>query len=409
MVYVLNKDEKPLMPTKRHGKVRRWLKEGKAVVIHRTPFTIQLTFETKEYIQDIVLGIDAGSKIIGISAVTEKEEVYSSETVLRTDVVELLSDRRECRRARRNRKTRYRKARFDNRRRKDGWLAPSIRHKIDSHLRLVRKVFEILPITSVVVEVASFDIQKINNPDIKSAGYQQGEQLDFWNVREYVLHMDGHICRHCSGKSGDRILDVHHIESRKTGGDAPNNLTTLCGTCHDLHHKDKIVLNAKRGRSFRDAAFMGIMRWAFYGKLKELYENVSLTFGYITKNTRIRNSLEKSHRTDARCITGNPGAKPLGYCFRQKFVRKSNRSLHKMKILKGGKRKTNKAERVVLGFRLYDKVLFNDRVCFVFGRRISGYFDLRLLNGEKISASANVKRIKLLEIGGTLLTERRKA
>ena len=191
--------------------------------------------------------------------------LFESDVELRNDIVNLLSIRRQNRRTRRNRKTRYRKPRFNNRRRKEGWLAPSVQNKADSHLTVIRKIHEILPITKVIVEVTSFDIQKIKNPMISGTEYQKGEQLDFWNVREYVLFRDGHICQCCKGKSKDEILNVHHIESRHTGGNAPNNLITLCETCHTGYHKGTVKLSKTihRGMSFKDAAFMGIMRWAF--------------------------------------------------------------------------------------------------------------------------------------------------
>ena len=204
---------------------------------------------------------------------------------MRNEIVDLLSTRRENRRTRRNRKTRYRKPRFDNRERGDGWLAPSVQNKVDTHLTVIRRVHEILPITKIIVEVAAFDIQKIKNPEIEGVEYQQGEQLGFWNVREYVLFRDGHTCQCCKGKSKDKILNVHHIESRKIGGDAPNNLITLCETCHKDYHEGTVQLpkTIKRGMAFRDATFMGIMRWAFYNQLKGMYPDVSLTYGYFTK------------------------------------------------------------------------------------------------------------------------------
>lgn len=108
MVYVISKNGQPLMPTCRHGKVRHLLKDGKAKVIKRCPFTIQLLYETTEFTQPVTLGIDAGSKHIGISATTENKELYAAEVGLRTDITKLLSARRELRRSRRNRKTRYR-------------------------------------------------------------------------------------------------------------------------------------------------------------------------------------------------------------------------------------------------------------------------------------------------------------
>lgn len=410
MVYVLNICMDPLMPCK-EAKARKLLKSGKAKIIKRNPFTIQLLFECENVTQDIVLGVDAGSKHIGLSATTDKKELYAAEVELRNDIVDLLSTRRENRRTRRNRKTRYRKPRFENRMRNAGWLAPSVQNKVDTHLTVVRRLHEILPITRIIVEVAAFDIQKIKNPDIDGTEYQQGEQLGFWNVREYVFFRDGHTCQCCKGKSKDKILNVHHIESRKTGGNAPNNLVTLCETCHKGYHEGKVKLskNINRGMSFRDAAFMVIMRWAFYNQLKKLYPNVSLTYGYLTKNARIRNELPKTHCVDARCISGHPLVEPLGYYFYQKKVRCHNRQIHKNTILKGGYRKRNQAPYTVKGFRLFDKVLYNNQECFIFGRRSSGYFDLRKLDGTKIHASASYRKLKLLETRKTMLCERRLA
>lgn len=247
-VYVKNKRGEPLMPCKPQ-KARMLLKEGKAKVVKRTPFTIQLTTATGETVQPITLGVDAGSKTIGLSATTETKELYAGEVLLRNDIVKLLATRRELRRARRNRKTRHRKAQFQNRRKGKGWLAPSVQHKIDTHLTVIKKLHQILHISRIVVETAQFDIQKIQNPEIQGEEYQQGEQMGFWNVREYVLWRDHHTCQHCKGKSKDPILNVHHIESRKTGGDAPNNLVTLCETCHKKYHKGEIDINIKRGKA----------------------------------------------------------------------------------------------------------------------------------------------------------------
>jgi len=391
MVYVVANDGQPLMPTERHGKVCRMLKSGMAKVVKKCPFTIQLQYESERNVQPVALGIDAGSKHVGVSATTKAKVLYESDVELRDDIVKLLATRRQLRRRRRSRKTRYRPARFDNRRRKEGWLAPSIRQKIESHLTVVANVCKILPVSQIIVETASFDIQKIKNPDIQGIEYQQGEQMDFWNIREYVLFRDGHTCQCCKGKSKDKVLNVHHIESRKTGGNAPNNLITLCETCHKGYHNGTVTLpkNIKRGMKFKDAAFMGIMRWTFYNTLKEQYEPdipVHYTYGYITKNTRINHNLLKGHCIDARCISGNPDAVSDGTYYYQKKVRCHNRQIHKQTILKGGIRKSNQAEYLVRGFRLFDKVRYQGREYFIFGRRKSGFFDIRTLSGEKISS-----------------------
>ena len=409
MVYVLNIEGKPLMPCK-EAKARKLLKENKAKIYKKEPFTIQLLFMCENQTQDITLGVDAGSKHIGLSATTKEKELYAADIELRNDIVDLLSTRRQNRRTRRNR-LRYRKPRFNNRvhSKKNGWLAPSVKQKIQTHFKVVEDIHKLLPITKIVVETASFDIQKIKNPEIHNEEYQQGEQLEFWNVREYVLFRDNHTCQCCKGKSKDKVLNVHHIESRKTGGNAPNNLITLCETCHKGYHNGTVELpkTIKRGMSFKDATFMGIMRWSFYNRLKEIYPNVFMTYGYITKNIRIKNNLPKDHYIDARCISGNPNAEPLGYYFYQKKVRCHNRQIHKANILKGGKKKLNQASYLVKGFRLFDKVEFEGQICFIFARRSSGYFDIRKLNGEVISRNASWKKLKLLETRKSLLMERR--
>lgn len=406
VVYVLNKDGLPLMPTHKLGKVRHLLKDGKAKVVKRSPFTIQLNYDCGNHTQSITLGVDAGSKHIGLSASTKKQELYCSDVELRNDVVDLLSIRRENRRTRRNH-LRYRQPRFDNRKKEDSWLAPSIRQKIDSHLKVIEEVHKILPITNIIVEAASFDIQKIKNPDIEGIEYQNGEQLNSYNIREYALFRDNHTCQCCKGKSKDRVLEVHHIESRKTGGNAPNNLITLCKTCHNKYHNGEIILKQKRGAKYDDASFMGIMRWDLYNKLKETYPNVSLTYGYITKNNRIKHNISKEHYNDAYCISQNFKANPLDNVIYQKKVRCHNRQIHKANFLKSGIKKLNQAPYIVKDFRLFDKVRYQDEDCFIFGRRSSGYFDIRKLDGTVIHRSASYKKLELLEARKSYLKEER--
>ena len=410
LVYVINKHGKPLMPCKPR-KARLLLKNKQAKILKYEPFTIQLLYGSSGYKQKVSLGIDAGSKHVGASATTKKQELYASQTELRGDmIVKLLSDRRELRRSRRSRKTRYRKPRFLNRvhSKHKGWLSPSIENKINTHIRIIDDVYKLLPIYNIIVETASFDIQKLKNKDISGKEYQEGEQLGFSNVRAYVLSRDNHICQCCHGKLKDNILQVHHIESRKTGGNAPNNLITLCKTCHAKYHSGEISLPNKihRGIRFKDATFMGIMRWTLYERLKKLYKNVSMTYGYITKYKRIKYSIEKSHVADAFCIANNLSAKRLNYYYLQKQVRRHNRKLHKSKIYSGGYRKNNQAKYSVFGFHLFDKVNYKNIECFVFGRRSSGSFDIRKLNGEVISHGISYKKLKLAEYRKSLLIER---
>ena len=285
------------------AKARLLLKEKKAIVARRTPFTIQLTIATGEAKQPVSLGVDAGYKHVGLSASTEKAELYASEVELRQDVSDLLSARRALRQSRRSRNTRYRAPRFDNRIRtkRKGWLAPTVENRINVHLSRIETVLRLLPVTKITVETASFDTQLLKNPDIAGKEYQEGEQLGFWNVREYVLFRDGHVCQHCHGRSKDPVLNVHHLESRRTGGDSPGNLITLCETCHKALHRGEITLKAKRGQSFRAEAFMGIMRWEVLNRLKASHPELEVnnTYGYWTKHARIANGIAKSHCADS--------------------------------------------------------------------------------------------------------------
>ncbi len=393
------------------AKARQLLKEKKAIVKRRAPFTIQLTIATGETKQTVTLGVDAGYKHVGLSATSEKAELFASEVELRQDITDLLSVRHALRRSRRNRKTRYRAPRFDNRAAsKHKWLAPSVENRIAAHLSRVEAVIGLLPVTAITVETAAFDIQKIKNPDVEGTGYQNGEQTGFWNVREYVLFRDGHVCQHCGGKSKDPTLNVHHIESRRTGGDAPNNLITLCETCHKALHRGEIKLKVKRGKSFKAETFMGIMRRTFFERLKKahLELNVRNSYGYLTKHKRISHGIPKSHCADAYCIAGNLGAKRLGGYLFQKQTRKHNRQIHKLSILKGGLRKKNQAPYEVKGFRLFDKVKACGEEGFIFGRRSSGYFDVRKLDGTRVSAGISHKKLSLVEKRKTFLTEYRK-
>ena len=399
------------MPTERCGKIGYLLRHGKAHVVSRVPFVVQLDYDSTTYTQDVSLGIDAGSKHIGVSASSEKKEMLAAQVELRSDIVKLLSTRRELRRNRRNRKTRYRKARFDNRKKKDGWLAPSVEQKVESHLKVIRLVHKLLPITKTTIEVAQFDTQKIKNPYINGEDYQQGEQMGFWNVREYVLARDGHKCIHCKGKSKDPILNVHHLESRKTGGNSPSNLVTLCETCHKAYHRGEFDLKIKRGSSLRDAAVMNIMRWAVYERAKKEFGNVHLTYGYITKHTRIENGITKTHAADAFCIAKNVHAMRLSSFFMCRCVPRHTRALHVFNPKKGGiRRKTIASHKIgKSNFQRFDMVRWKGMDCFIFGST-NGRPILRDIDGLQVAnqPSVNIKTIKFLKrLKNNILMEER--
>lgn len=422
VVYVLDREGKPLMPTKRCGWVAYALKHGEAKVVRREPFTIKLLRDSTRYLQEVTLGVDVGSRHIGLSATTKKEELYSSQVELRTDVSELLTARREFRRARRGRRHNwYRPARWMNRKRHlhtlpPCELPPSIKHKADSHVRAIKFVCKILPISKLRVEIGKFDTQKIQNPEIHNEQYQQGALSGWENLKAYAKWRDGSKCRVC-GKSprtdSSVRLEVHHVRRRADGGsDTKDNVVTLCHECHEAHHQKKKVLRLKRPPVHKNEAHMNSMRKYLKEWLLENFYRTgigfNITYGYETAIARREHGIEKNHNNDAYCIAGhfNAATNPHNV-YLHKFVRRHNRQLHKTTILKGGYRKENQAPKYVHGFRLFDEVRYNGQVCFVFGRRSSGSFDIRTLDGKRISAGASYKRLKPLTKSKTMLTERR--
>ena len=385
IVYVLNMRGKPLMPTYQQ-KATRLLKQGKAHVVSRKPFTIRLEYATGEAKQPITLGVDAGYKFVGVSAKTDKKEVFSAEVTLRTDIPKKLQERAMYRKNRRSRLW-HRKPRFDNRSKPKGWLAPSIQHKLDSHLRIVEKIKKLLPITKFIVEVASFDIQKIKNPDIEGKGYQQGEQLDFWNVREYVLHRDNHTCQHCKGKKKDKILQTHHINGKKEGAtDRPEELLTVCKTCHDEHHKGIDIIPKKKIKNFKPETFMTTIRWKIVNAL-----DCEHTFGHITKTSRIKQGITKSHVNDAFVIadgTNQERCKP----YITKQVRRNNR---KLQLNRNGFALAIRKQHYSL--QPCDIVKYNNNPYVVKGVHCRG--DSIVISDLAKNISVNIKKVELLVYG----------
>ena len=324
MVYVISKSGKPLMPTNRHGKVRILLKEKRAKVVQNKPFTIQLLYDSKEYTQPVSLGIDSGYTYIGYSAITEDTELISGDVELLSGQSERLKKKAMYKRLRRQR-LRYRKPRFDNRKRAEGWLAPSIQHKLDSHMRFIEKLKKILPITNITIEVASFDTHKLKNPSVSGEDYQNGEQEGFFNLREYILYRDNYACQICGAK--DKPLEVHHISFWKGDrSNRPANLLTACITCHvPANHLEGAKLWGLKpsNKGFKEATFMSMVRWRLVNLL-----NCNHSYGYTTKSKRIALGLDKSHSNDAFVIAGGENqVRSEKTNFKQ--VRRNNRSLEK--------------------------------------------------------------------------------
>ena len=382
--YVLNDEGKAMMPTRRFGKVRYLLNNKLAKVVKRIPFTIQLLYPTTHYTQDLNLGIDSGYLHIGYSVTSEKNEVFSGEVTMLQGMKERLKERQQYRRTRRNR-LRYRKPGFNDNK-PEGWLAPSLQHKLDAHIRFIELIHKILPITEVIVEVANFDIQKIKNPDIQGIEYQQGEQYGFWNLREYILHRDNHQCQNpnCKNKSEHPILELHHIIFRSNGGtDSPNNLITLCNQCHTPENHRGFLIDWKpKIQAFKDATFMSTIRWKLVNILKDKFQKVQHTYGFITKSRRIEFEIEKSHYNDAFIISGGHAqlrCQPI--MVEQK--RRNNRSLCKFYDAK------------FIDIRTGLKTTAKDLNCGRTNRNknLNGE-NLRLYRGEKVSKGRNSHRVE---------------
>ena len=402
-VYVLNKEGKSLMPCQ-PVIARLLLKEGKAKCIRRTPFTIKLLVDTTDYIQEVVAGMDTGSKTTGCAAITNGKVVYQSEVQIRQDVSKKMKQRKMYRRNRRGRKTRYRKARWQNRAsmRKEGRLAPSIKSKVDSHLREKKFVESILPVSRWKVETASFDIHKISNPEVGRWDYQKGNQKGFYNVKAYVLHRDGYQCQKCKTKKGK--LHIHHVVFRSNGGtDTPSNLITLCEGCHDKLHKGEFEIKGVRSKT-KHATEIGIVK----AQLKKQFGDFEETFGYQTKFKREQIlQLPKFHYYDAVAIC----------CEEGEIVELSDNIYFKKHVAKGDYRQTNgsRSEKKIptgklFGLRKFDYIQTPKGIGFVKGKRSTGFFAISDLEGNVISPSVKVKKdCTRLKARTTTLIERRRA
>jgi hypothetical protein len=401
LVFVINKGNKPLMPCK-PSKARKLLKEGQAKVIRRIPFTIKLLFGSSGYIQPVIAGMDTGSKVVGCSAIANGKVLYQSEVYLREDVSKKMHQRAMYRKTRRSRKLRYRPARFDNRSnsRKDGRLAPSIRSKFDSHFRERNFVESILPVNKWKVELASFDIHKITNPEVYGIGYQNGDQKGFYNVKAYVLAKDNYICQYCKGKSKDPKLHCHHIVFRsQRGTDSPENLICLCNTCHDALHAGKIKLSGRKSKT-KHATEISIIK----SQIKKSGWNFTETFGYETKYKREQIlELPKTHYFDAVSICSDNKVELESSFFLKKHVNKGDYQQ------RTGKRSEKKIPTGKLfGLKKFDLIETEQGVGIVKGKRSSGYFAITDIMGNKIHDSAKVKQnCKRLRARTTTLLEQK--
>ena len=311
-VFVLDMNCKPLTPCKA-GMARSLLNSGKAAVFRKFPFTIILNKEVIANPEPIEIKIDAGSKTTGLALVQGEKVIFGAELSHRGQAIKnSLESRRSLRRGRRNRKTRYRQARFLNRTRPKGWLAPSLEHRILTIMTWVRKFIKFAPIGSIISELVRFDLQKIDNPEISGIEYQQGE-LQGYEVREYLLEKWDRKCAYCGTKNVP--LQVEHIHPKSKGGS--NRISNLCLACEACNVKkgvqsitdflakkpdvlQKITAQAKC--PLKDAAAVNSTRWALLNALKTTGLPVTTGSGGLTKFNRTRLNLPKTHWLDAACV-----------------------------------------------------------------------------------------------------------
>lgn len=317
MTAVLSSIGVRLMPTTCF-RARKLIKSGKAVIHSYDPFTIRLTQRENGGTQPIEYCCDTGYQHIGISIKSVKHEYVGVQVNALKDEKKHHQDATTYRRTRRNRKTRYRAARFNNRKatKPEGWLAPSIRHKKDIHLAQVQKYTKVFPITSIVFEMGEFDTQKlkaIEEGRSAPAGieYQQGEQYGFDDVRNAVFTRDGYRCVCCGrGIEDGAILHAHHLKYRSLGGtNRMGNLVTVCDRCHTPANHQKggplwNLMDKYKVKNFKGATFMTSVRWQMYNELKAMFPDteIHLTYGSRTKEARRLLGVRKSHINDAYCM-----------------------------------------------------------------------------------------------------------
>lgn len=374
LVFVKNKHGENLMPCK-PSKARKLLKQKKAKIISYKPFTIQLLYGSSGYKQPVTLGVDLGSKHIGIAVTSEDKVLIKGEIELRNDVKKNLDIRRQYRRSRRYRKTRYRKPRFNNRKRPEDWLPPSIQSRIDNTFRWIDNFINLLPSPKLCIEVGKFDVQKMMNPDIEGVEYQQGETYGYYDVRYYVFARDNYTCQVCKKKG--KILQTHHVVYKSKGGtDRPSNLITVCTDCHTHknHQKGNVLwkwmIEGKKLPTFKEGTFMNIFRRRVFTH----YPDARFTYGSITTPNRKSLGLEKTHYNDAIATTGITLIKQnCKSVFKIKQFRKKKRSLHEATARKGRKQKNTTSKRnakntpYLKGFYLNDKVEIFGKVGFISG------------------------------------------
>ena len=417
-VLVIGKNGIGLMPTTPR-KARVLVKNSKAVIVRKRPYTIRLLYKTGCAVQDLEMGVDTGSQNIGIGIVTEDSVLDKSEWKLRSSMDKRanIEKRKEYRKGRRYRNTPYRHPKFNFKtkriyveepikrnghmthwkkvkiqvtsKRESGWLPPSLQSKVDQHVGIINNHMEALPPkTELKIEIGRFDVAKIKNPDIEGVAYQRGPMYQKENVKAYVFERDGYTCKVCGKKAGTKQkngtvvkLHAHHIDFRSKGAtDNPNKMVAVCMDCHtDSAHKPggilyKWMLQGKKfNRGYRDATAMNILRQRMW----KAFPTAEFTYGNITKVDRESMHLKKSHANDAVAIACKGEGRTFikDKCETTYYIqlRKKKRSLHEAIPRKGKEvpnrtaKRNSKNTKASAGFYLCDRVEVEGRIGWITG------------------------------------------
>ena len=371
-VFVLDSNKQSLSPCS-SARARMLLRNGKAAVYRRYPFTIVLKHRIGGTVQPVELKLDPGSKTTGIALVADNQNgnvaLWCAELHHRGAAIKkALDGRRAIRRNRRSRKTRYRTPRFNNRTRPKGWLPPSLQSRVDNVLTMAKRLQRLAPIKTIAVETVRFDLQKVENPQIRGVEYQQGA-LTGYEVREYLLEKWQRCCVYCGAENVP--LQIEHVVPRSRGGsNRISNLTLACHECNErkgnrpvqefLADRPEVLRKILAGlkRPLNDAAAMNATRYAIGNAVKTLELPVTFWSGGRTKYNRTGQHYPKAHWIDAACVgeTGesvrlNPEQAPLAI----KATGRGSRQMCRMDKY-GFPRTSAKGARVVKGFRTGDLV-----------------------------------------------------
>ncbi len=399
MVYVLSKKGEQLMPCV-NVVARLLLKQKKAKVRTTAPFVIQLLDDTTTYKQPMVHKLDSGSGKAGSAVSTGNNVVYMAVIEVRNDIPEKMTQRSKYRRGRRNRNTRYRKPRFDNRKNsiKNDRFSPTMKSKFDAHEKEMKFVRKIMPITETIIETASFDPHALKNPEVLKdlSLYQKGINFGFANTKAYVLNRDGYKCQNpkCKCKDKNPRLEVHHVIFKSNGGsDEESNLKTLCEECHKGVHNGTIALNlkGKKKGALKHATQMNSIRTQLLRRFPEAEE----TFGFITKEYRQLLGLSKEHYYDAVAI--GSGGNAVNFKTKDVLFKKCT-SDGDYQLRKGVRSEQIIPVRKIHGFRKFDKVKHNGKTYFIKGRMATGYAILMDIDGKKVELKPIPKFEKMTRI-----------